>query len=183
MNSINGLLVAVLAGLSILPGCGDKVKEQPVKKTGLVVINVLDEDTYSDCHIAGSINVPFESLETCFDAIDKEAEVVVYCSNPMCSSSEYAAIQFQKAGFAHVSVYEGGTAEWYQKGLPVEGPSTSDYLRQQVQSIACDAHACMMVTAEQLAQKMGLEIPSALQSVEPSVAEQVATAIEIPAVK
>ena len=84
----------------------------------------------------------------------------------MCSASEYAAIQFQKAGFAHVSVYEGGTAEWYQKGLPIEGPSTLDYIRQQVESIACDAHACKMITADQLAQKMGFELPVALQPVE-----------------
>src|SRR5690348_13144736 len=129
MKSNRVLVALMVAGLSLLPGCGETANV-PAKKSGLVVINVLDKETYDDCHIAGSINVHFDSIDAAVDTIEKYAEVVFYCSNPMCSASGYAASQFQKAGFVNVSVYEGGTAEWYQKGLPIEGASCSDYLRQ-----------------------------------------------------
>ena len=159
MMKINLNLVAlVVAGLSLLPGCGETAKA-PEKKSGLVVINVLDKDTYEDCHIAGSINIPFDSIDAALSTIEKDAEVVFYCSNPMCSASGYAATQFQKAGFENVSVYEGGTAEWYQKGLPVEGASCSDYLRQPVAHVESEEGAVKVISAEELAKKMGLELP------------------------
>lgn len=182
MKRSTGLLALVIAGLSMLPGCGEKSNEQQGKRTGLVVINVLDEDTYSDCHIAGSINVPFDQIEAALETIEKDADVVFYCSNPMCTSSEYAAIQFQKAGFTNVSVYEGGTAEWYQKGLPVEGASTAAYLRGSVEIHPCDSHACKVLTAEELAEKLGVELPIACQAVELPATERV-NEIEIPAQK
>jgi|GEM_PF-501093 len=190
MKSNLVLVLAVVAGLSLLPGCGESAKA-PEKKTGLVVINVLDKDTYEDCHIAGSINVPFESIDSFIDTIAKDAEVVFYCSNPMCTASEYAALKFQKAGFAHVSVYEGGTAEWYQKGLPVEGAGTSAYLRQAVNHVVGDTHACNLLSVDELALKMGIELPAAVTQIDEvaiecsdahCMNEQVAT-LEIPAQK
>lgn len=157
MKSNQILVVLMVAGLSLLPGCGETAT--PAKKSGLVVINVLDKDTYEDCHIAGSINIPFDSIDAALDTIEKNAEVVFYCSNPMCSASGYAATQFQKAGFANVSVYEGGTAEWYQKGLPIEGASCSDYLRQPVKPVEHEEGGPRVISAEDLAKKMGFELP------------------------
>jgi rhodanese-related sulfurtransferase len=158
MKSHLSLVALMVAGLSLFPGCGETAKA-PEKKSGLVVINVLDKDTYEDCHIVGSINIPFDSIDAALNTIEKDAEVVFYCSNPMCSASGYAATQFQKAGFANVSVYEGGTAEWYQKGLPVEGASCSDYLRQSVAHVETEEGAVRVISAEELAKKMGLELP------------------------
>ncbi len=187
MKTFNGLLIATLSSLVILPGCWQKEQEKPAMKTGLVVVNVLDKEAYADCHIAGSINVPFENLETSMDTIDKSAEVVFYCSNPMCTASGYAALQFKKAGFTNVSVYEGGTAEWYQKGLPVEGASCADYLRQPVKHVADQTHEVTVLSVEELAHKLGYELP-AIESKEVALGdhcmtEQVATDIEIQSTK
>lgn len=172
MKSVQGVIGLVLGGLMLLPGCWQSKKEEPVLRTGLVVVNVLDKDAYNDCHILGSINIPFENLESSMNTIDKNAEVVFYCSNPMCTASEYAAVQFQKAGFSNVSVFEGGTAEWFQKGLPVEGVACAPYLRQPVSHVACEQHPCKVLTVEELASKIGFEVATSVSAPEVGLGEQ-----------
>lgn len=149
-------VVFMVSVLAILPACWES--KAPEKKSGLVVINVLDKELYEDCHIKGSINMPFESIGQCVDLVGKDAEIVVYCSNYMCATSEYASKKLQELGFRRVRIYEGGTAEWYQKGFPVEGPSTSSYLKRRVGKIIEDSHSKeqSIVSAHELAQKMGI---------------------------
>lgn len=144
----------VFAGVLILPAC---FSEQ--KKDGLVVINVLDQDLYEDCHIKGSIHIPFETIEEkAAKTIDKSAEIVIYCSNYQCSTSEYAARKLAEQGFDRVSVYEGGTAEWCQLGLPVEGPSKKAYLKRVCEK-TCANENCKVpiITAHVLADKMNMK--------------------------
>ncbi len=149
-------VVFMVSVLVVLPSCWDRQTQE--KKSGLVVINVLDKELYEDCHIKGSINVPFESIGQCVDLINKNAEIVVYCSNYMCATSDYASKKLQELGFRRVRVYEGGTAEWYQKGFPIEGPSKSFYLTKQVGKIVEDNHSReqSVIPVHELAQKMGI---------------------------
>lgn len=133
--------------------------EQEPKKTGLFVFNVLDKELYDDCHIKGSIHVPLSELEHQVQGLDKEkAEIVIYCSNYLCASSEHACKKLLSMGFKHVWAYEGGTAEWYQMGLPVEGQSQSAYLTKK---IAPPPHeqksAVLTMTAQELAQKLNVQ--------------------------
>ena len=46
--------------LALLPSCWQQSAPQ---KQGLVVINVLDKELYDDCHIKGSMNIPFEKVD------------------------------------------------------------------------------------------------------------------------
>ena len=71
--------------------------------------------------LQGSINVPFEEVETFAKDLDRDAEMVVYCANYMCTASGAAAQKLKEMGFENVWAYEGGTAEWYQMGLKAEG--------------------------------------------------------------
>ena len=148
--------IALLIGsfLAFLPGCGGCSCE---KKRGLVLVNVLDKELYQDCRIKGSINVPFDMIETLADQVDKdEAEIVVYCSNYQCASSEYAARKLKKKGFK-VAVYEGGMAEWYQQGLPVEGPQMQAYLKKSCTPMVLENDSEIpIITVDELAQKMGI---------------------------
>lgn len=143
--------------LFILSGCSLFNKQAgQSKKTGLVVVNVLDKELFDDCHIKGSINIPFESLEM-FDAIiDKNAEIVCYCSNYYCSASAQVCKMLKKQGFNNISAYEGGTAEWFQAGLPVEGPSKSPYLNKHIDPVVEQDFDVVVITMEDLAKKMGL---------------------------
>lgn len=152
MVTIKKWSLAALAFLMILPGCfsGNKTHN---KLGGLVVINVLDKASYDDCHIRGSIHVPFEDVVAfAHENIEKTADIVVYCSNYMCSASGVAQKQLSEQGFEHVAAYEGGTAEWFQRGYPVDGPAKEPYLQRVMQAPpALPAHA---IDAEALKQKL-----------------------------
>lgn len=152
MRKSSILIIGILMGL---PGCWQKIE----KREGLVVVNVLDKELYDDCHIKGSINIPFEMIEEQAALIDKNAEIVIYCSNYQCSTSEYAARKLRSQGFTNVSVYEGGTAEWFQEGLPVEGPHRQAYLVKPNRQLSREeyAGAIPIITAQDLAFKMGLQ--------------------------
>ena len=165
MKSKNWTFGVVLYGLLLfLSGCGDccshdhsNLRGHDHKKKGLVVVNVLDNDLYADCHIKDSINIPFEMIETSADTIDKNAQVVFYCSDYQCSSSEWAAKKFKEKGFREVYVYEGGMAEWYQKGLPTEGPHEKSYLRKTVKQVVSDEQSEIpLISCENLATKMNV---------------------------
>lgn len=144
-----------IIGILLLPGCWQSAQ----KKDGLVVVNVLDKELYDDCHIKDSINIPFEIIEEQAAAvINKNAEIVVYCSNYQCSTSEYAARKLSDQGFTNVSVYEGGTAEWFQEGLPVEGPHRQSYLVKPSRQLPYEKNGVIpVITVGDLAHKMGLQ--------------------------
>ncbi len=112
----------------VLSSCWHGTKESTDTAGKLVVVNVLSPDDYRDVHIKGSISVPLENLEDSAKNWSKDARIVFYCANYMCTSSSYAAKKLTDLGFKDVFAYEGGVAEWKQKGFPLEGPATKAYL-------------------------------------------------------
>lgn len=107
------------------------------QEKGFLVINVLDAPLYADCHIAGSINIPFDKLEKEIQKYNRGDEIVLYCSNFMCTASHAAAqMLVEKYGFLNVFVYSGGMADWYQRGYPIQGPCRQEYLRKELPSRA-----------------------------------------------
>jgi rhodanese-related sulfurtransferase len=158
MYTMNRSVVFVLSIL-LLSGCGtEEQRTDGEKKSGLFVINVLDKEWYDDCHIKGSINVPFAELDSFVKKLDTEkSEIVLYCSNHFCASSMYACKHLKELGFKHVWAYEGGTAEWYQLGLPVEGPSQRAYLTKKVEPDRPAADNESVITAQELAQKLEIK--------------------------
>lgn len=101
------------------------------KQSQLVVINVLDADYYQDCHIAGSINIPFDDFDEKLKTLDKKNRYVLYCSNYACTAAPFLAQQMKDAGFDNVAVYHGGIVQWYQKGYPYQGPAQKSYLKEE----------------------------------------------------
>ncbi len=89
--------------------------------TSFYVINVLEPQYYTDCHIKGSINIPFERLEQYAKSLDKNTKIVVYCAHYQCPLSTKAWRLLDKLGFTNVYAYEGGIREWFQKGYPHAG--------------------------------------------------------------
>lgn len=111
----------------LLASCGGK-EDTTRAASKLMVVNVLSPDAYADAHIKGSVNVPFDKLEEKAQSWNKNTRIVVYCANYFCTASAEAARRLQKMGFGNVFAYEGGTAEWKQKGFPLEGPGKEGYL-------------------------------------------------------
>lgn len=125
-------------------------------KKGFFVVNVLDKEFFEDCHIKGSINVPLALIEDYFKDFEKEeTEIVLYCSNYLCTSSEYAYKQLRSMGFKKIFVYEGGTAEWYQEGRPYGGKAKKSYLMMKLTpSLETKAYS---LQAQELQNKMEKE--------------------------
>lgn len=116
-----------------LTGCWWKSepKKDETVKSKLVVINVLDKDYYEDCHIAGSINIPFSDFEENLKQLSKENEYVIYCSNYACTAAPFSAKMMIDAGFDKVAVFHGGIVEWYQEEYPCQGPCKKAYLEEE----------------------------------------------------
>lgn len=137
----------------LLPAC---FQEQ--KKEGLFLVNVLDADYFNDCHIKApnSINISLEELDAFAATLNpQKAEVVFYCSNYMCTASGFAAKALTQKGFANVWAYEAGMADWYQKGLPVEGPCKKAYLDKKIEKIELeDSSEIRILSTDELADKV-----------------------------
>ncbi len=144
----------MLSAVILVPSCGTGSSTEPQYR-GLVVLNVLDKPLYDDCHIPASVHVPFEEVEEFAAKIEKNAQIVFYCSNYQCSSSWYAAKKLKSMGYSNVSVYEGGMAEWFQAGLPVNGPHQSNYLKRVCKPGTDEEQDVPVIHMQDLAQKMG----------------------------
>ena len=97
------------------------------------LVNILNKELFDDAHIKGSINIPFSELTTKASNWNKNAKIILYCSNYMCLASGEGARQLNKLGFTNVYAYEAGMAEWYQEGLPTVGPCKKPYLKVKVE--------------------------------------------------
>jgi rhodanese-related sulfurtransferase len=131
--------ICIVLGISLLTSLNSCTwwghKKEAVK---FVLVNVLDKKYFDDCRIVDdnevlSVNVPMEELESyALDpqhGWDKEmTQIVLYCGNYKCTASGESARMLLDLGFKHVWAYEGGTAEWKQRGFPVEGPCQSSFL-------------------------------------------------------
>jgi len=138
----------ILSSLTILAaflfsGCwSSKTSDQSVgQEPKLVVINVLDASNFDDCHMTGSINIPFEALEDAMKTLNKKDHYVLYCSNYACTAAPFAAGMMQEAGFEHAAFFPGGIVEWYQKGYPCTGPAQMGYLKEENEPLSEDDHA------------------------------------------
>lgn len=99
----------------------------------LRLINVLSSEKYQDCRIPNSVNVSLPELKDYVESLDKFIPIVVYCSNYACTASTQAWHILYGLGFENVLAYEGGMAEWYQKGYPAEGACLLPYLQERVE--------------------------------------------------
>ncbi len=77
------------------------------------LVNVLDKEFFDMCHIKGSLNITLDKLENyASENWNKDTtEIVLYCSNYMCTASFAAAQQLTDMGYKNVWAFEGGAAQ------------------------------------------------------------------------
>lgn len=85
----------------------------------LVVVDALPPMSFAHSHLPGAINMPPERVDA-KRIPDQDAEIVVYCANPLCESSIDTARRLLALGFTNVRHYPGGKDEWRSLGLPLE---------------------------------------------------------------
>lgn len=87
-----------------------------------VLVNVLENGTYEEEHICGSINIPLGDIEReAAEIIDKSEKVIVYGTGLGSETPVKAARKFTELGYRDVVLYEGGMSEWATEGLCTEG--------------------------------------------------------------
>lgn len=95
-----------------------------LKKLGeqdVVLIDVLDPESYEKVHLKGAINIPMERLEDEIkDRVDLETPIITYGIDYECPVSKMAAEKLEEMGYKNVSYYAGGKKEWLEAQMPVD---------------------------------------------------------------
>jgi sulfur-carrier protein adenylyltransferase/sulfurtransferase len=106
-----------------------KAEIEEVDSTGVrplldsaVLVDVREEDEWSEGHIPGAVHVPRGFLESRIEAVapDHSQQVVVYCAGG--SRSAFAAKTLEELGYENVVSLSGGYTDWKRNGLPTQLP-------------------------------------------------------------
>lgn len=89
--------------------CGENVK----------LVMAMGRHAYEWLHIPGSLH--FDTMGEAIKSLDRDDEVIVYCSNPLCQASVNAYLVLRSHGFKKLWRYAGGLVEWQDAGYPLEG--------------------------------------------------------------
>jgi rhodanese-related sulfurtransferase len=82
----------------------------------MLLVNVVDEEYYNLGHIAGSLKIPWDTLEGRLDELDPGQHIVIYCRKGVRSESAYTTLLDH--AFPLVWVIEGGIERWIAAGYP-----------------------------------------------------------------
>ena len=95
--------------------------KEAVEKNHIKLVEVLSPKLYEQEHVKGAINIPLTHLkELAPKLLDKEDEIVVYCTDEDCLASPVAARTLREMGYKKVLDYEEGKLAWKAAGLPME---------------------------------------------------------------
>lgn len=113
-------MFAMLMGLkSISP----KQLHQRMQEAAPAIVDVNAQQSWLRARVPGAINLSVE-----FDAAalpqDRQAELVFYCSNPLCRKAPRAAKRAISLGYANVCVLSAGISGWTDARLPIESGAT-----------------------------------------------------------
>lgn len=149
-----GYLVSALALLIFgLPLSSQAAKYREIDTNGVkklmdagevLVVNPMTPIEYAVEHIAGSVNIPIESLEQGLPP-QKDRPMVFYCLGEKCVYSWRAAESAADLGYTNLYAYRGGIPAWKAAGYPINST-------EQLPDVDIP-----MITTEQLAAKLQSE--------------------------
>jgi 3-mercaptopyruvate sulfurtransferase SseA len=97
----------------------EELKQMLDRKDDFRLVMAMGEWAYQAKHIPGSIN--FATSRQALRSLNKEDEIVVYCSDEDCIASHALGQLLERHGYTHVLHFAGGLQEWEQAGYPLEG--------------------------------------------------------------
>jgi len=110
----------VLARLMGLETVSPAALHQLMQAAAVTVIDVNSRQSWNDAHVPGALHLdPFTYAEADLPA-DKDAPLVFYCSNFLCTKAPKAARRAKKLGYTHVRVMSAGITGWLSAALPTE---------------------------------------------------------------
>ena len=97
----------------------EELKHKLDRKENFRLVMALAEWAYQAKHIPGSIH--FATMKEAIQSLNKDDEIVVYCSDENCIASTALGQLLERNGYSHVLHYAGGLHDWEQAGFPLEG--------------------------------------------------------------
>lgn len=149
----NYFALALMIPLMVFSGCLNKDEK---KEKSVLVVNVLGQEFYDDCHIPGSVQIDFAKIMEVSKSWSKSAKIVVYCANYSCSASASAVRSLKNEGF-NAYEYAAGMAGWFQAGYPIEGEAQSPYLTLANEPHGETASDLPVISTEELAQLLNVQ--------------------------
>lgn len=110
-------MFALLMGIKRISPAG---LQQAMRSDAPTIIDVNSQQSWTTAHLPGAINLdPNRYTETDLPQ-NKSADLVFYCSNPMCRKAPIAARRAKKLGYTNVRVLSAGITGWQSASLPTE---------------------------------------------------------------
>jgi len=100
----------------------EELKEKLDRNDNFKLYMTLDRRAFNHSHIPGSIHL--DNITTEATNLSPEDEIVLYCSNPVCTSSINAYKVLYSLGYRNIYRYAGGLKEWQDAGYKLEGAMT-----------------------------------------------------------
>jgi rhodanese-related sulfurtransferase len=86
----------------------------------VTVIDVNARQSWLKARVPGALNLDPVDYDEKTLPPDKRADLVFYCSNPMCRKAPNAARRAKKLGYSNVKVMSAGISGWLSARLPTE---------------------------------------------------------------
>jgi rhodanese-related sulfurtransferase len=95
---------------------------QQIDERSVTVVEALGPQYFEQGHLPGAINIPHTEVAELAPSLlpDKDAAIVVYCSNLQCQNSAIAQGELRRMGYTNVRKYAEGMQDWEAAGLPLE---------------------------------------------------------------
>lgn len=88
----------------------------------LVLVEALPERYFQQAHLPGAVQINHDEVDAkaAYLLPDKQAKIVVYCSNMACANSAKAVVRLGQLGYSNVFKYAEGKQDWIEAGLAVQ---------------------------------------------------------------
>ena len=113
----------------------------------VVIVEALPEPFYRKAHLPGAINIPPDRLDELAPTLlpNKDARIVVYCSDLACQNSAIMVRLLTELGYQNVWDYAEGKQDWIAAGLPVESGRSTD-AAEKAPAVACSLDEAALAT-------------------------------------
>ena len=92
----------------------DELKAKLDRGDDFKLVMAMHEWGFNAAHIPGSVH--FNTVADAEKHLDRDDEIVVYCSDPACVASQFAYRWLIDAGYTNVRRYPGGVSDWASAG-------------------------------------------------------------------
>ena len=100
----------------------EQIKERLDNKLPITIIEALPKRYFDAEHLPGALNILHDEVKALAPEklLDKQAFIVVYCSNTECQNSKIASQRLEQMGYTNIHEYVAGKQDWISAGFSVE---------------------------------------------------------------